>query len=89
MAIPKPFSQVVLIAGTPITIPIDVPREEMMAWAEFVSDEMDRLELLAERIQHADATASGEIDRSSDPDYRPMRQAQNVSQVNESQARAA
>jgi len=87
MAIPKPFSKVILIAGTPMTVPIDLPREEMMAWAEFVSDEMARLERLAERIQRADATASCEIDRSSDPGYRPH--SQDLPQTNEFQSRAA
>ena len=87
MAIPKPFSNVVLIAGTPIEVPIDLPRVEMLAWAEFVSDEMARLELLAERIQHADANAAGDIDRSSDPGHRPR--SHNLPQANDFQSRAA
>jgi lysophospholipid acyltransferase (LPLAT)-like uncharacterized protein len=89
MAIPKPFSKVTLITGTPITIPIELPREEMMAWAEFVSDEMARLELLAERIQRGDATASGEIDRRSDPGYKPQPHVQEMPPADEFQSRAA
>ncbi len=89
MAIPKPFSKVILIAGTPIRVPIDLPREEMMAWAEFVSDEMARLELLAQRIQRGDTTASGEIGRSSDSGYRPQLHSQDLPQANEFQSRAA
>ena len=87
MAIPKPFSSVILIAGTPITVPIDLPREEMLAWADFVSHEMARLELLAERIRQGDTKATSEIDRSSDPGYRPH--SQDLPQTHEIQSRAA
>lgn len=89
MAIPKPFSKVILIAGTPIAVPVDLPREEMVAWAQLVSDEMARLELLAERLERGDTTASGEIDRSSDPEYRPQLHSQDLPQANEFQPRAA
>ena len=89
MAIPKPFSKVTLIAGTPIAVPMDLPRDEMMAWAEFVSSEMARLELLAERIQRGDATAPDEIDRSSDLEYRPQRHLQEMPPAHEFQSRAA
>ena len=71
MAIPKPFSKVILIAGTPITVPADLPREEMATWAEFVNAEMGRLELIALRMQKGDAAAADEIDRTADPEYRP------------------
>lgn len=89
MAIPKPFSKVILIAGTPMTVPIDLPREEMMVWGEFLTAEMARLELIAERIQRGDATASSDIDRSSDPGYRPQRHLQEMPPANEFQSRAA
>lgn len=89
MAIPKPFSKVVLIAGTPITVPVDLPREEMTAWAEFVSNEMARLELLAERIQRGESSALEEIDRRSDPEYRPQSRPQDLAPANEFQSRAA
>jgi len=74
MAIPKPFSKVILIAGTPITVPGDLPREEMAMWAEFVSAEMARLELIALRMQNGDAAAADGIDRTADPAYRPRSQ---------------
>lgn len=74
MAIPKPFSRVILIAGTPITLPPELPREEMTMWAEFVSAEMARLELIALRMQNGDAAAADEIDRTADPTYRPLSQ---------------
>ena len=89
MALPKPFSKVILIAGTPITVPIDLPREEMITCAEFVSAEMARLEFLAERILRGDATASREIDRSSDPRYRQQLRPQDLPQAHEFQSRAA
>ena len=74
MAIPKPFSKVILIAGTPITVPPELPREEMPLWAEFVSAEMGRLELIARRLQKGDTAAADEIDRTADPEYRPRSQ---------------
>ena len=74
MAIPKPFSKVILIAGTPITVPPELPREEMPLWAEFVSAEMGRLELIARRLQKGDTAAADEIDRTADPAYRPRSQ---------------
>ena len=72
-----------------MTVPSDLPRDEMMAWAEFVSNEMARLELLAERIQRGDPTAADEIDRSSDPEYRPQRHLQEMLRANEFQSRVA
>jgi hypothetical protein len=66
---------VILIAGTPITVPPELPREEMAMWAEFVNAEMGRLELIALRMQQGDAAAAEEIDRTADPQYRPRSQA--------------
>jgi lysophospholipid acyltransferase (LPLAT)-like uncharacterized protein len=71
MVIPKPFSRVILIAGTPITAPTGLPREYMTLWAEFVNAEMGRLELVAQRILNGEASADDEIDRTADPNYRP------------------
>lgn len=71
MVIPKPFSDVTLIAGTPIAVPADLPREDMTRWANFVSAEMDRLEGIAQRILAGDASAVDEIDRTADPGYLP------------------
>ena len=74
MVIPKPFSKVILIAGTPMTVPPELPREEMTMWAEFVNTEMGRLELIALRMQDGDTAAADEIDRTADPEYRPQLQ---------------
>jgi len=71
MVIPKPFSKVILIAGTPIVIPAGLLRENMPLWAEFVNAEMGRLELIALRMQNGESLAKNEIDRSADPGYRP------------------
>ena len=61
----------ILIAGTPIIVPPELPREEMAMWTEFVNAEMRRLELIALRMQERDAAAADEIDRTADPAYRP------------------
>lgn len=72
MAIPKPFSRVILMNGTPIVLPADLPREEMAAWADFLTIEMDRLEGVALRIATGETAAIAEIDRSRDSTYRPQ-----------------
>ena len=77
MTIPKPFSKVILIAGTPITVPPELSREEMATWAEFVNTEMGRLELIALRLQQGDAAAADEIDRTADPAYQPRSRPNN------------
>ena len=71
MVIPKPFSKVILIAGTPIVVPPDLPRDKMTCWAGLVNAEMGRLELIAHRILSGDTSAATEIDRTADPEYRP------------------
>jgi lysophospholipid acyltransferase (LPLAT)-like uncharacterized protein len=71
MMIPKPFSKVLLISGTPIMIPEQLPREEMSAWAELLQSEMERLDGLAHRILGGDESAAALIDRTGDPMYGP------------------
>ena len=66
LAIPKPFSKAILIAGTPIDVPADVPREQFAEWGRLLSDEMQRLELLAERICGGDESAAALIPRSAE-----------------------
>jgi lysophospholipid acyltransferase (LPLAT)-like uncharacterized protein len=61
MILPKPFSRVLLIAGTPVTVPEDLPREQMAAWANSLQKEMDRLDTLSRRIIAGDDTAVAEI----------------------------
>lgn len=71
MTIPKPFSKIVLISGTPLNIPEETPREDLGAWAELLQSEMARLESIAHRILSGDHSAAESIDRSNDPTYRP------------------
>lgn len=80
MVIPKPFSRVILIAGTPIVVPPELPREQMAGWAELVNAEMGRLELIAHRLLNGDTSAATEIDRTTDPEYRPKSESR-VSQA--------
>ena len=54
MLIPKPFSKVLLITGTPIRLPDNLPRENMAAWAALLQSEMERLDEIAKR-RHVDA----------------------------------
>lgn len=65
MIIPKPFSTVLLIAGTPITIPEDLPREAMGECADFLQEEMNRLQDIAGRMIAGDAAAASSINRSN------------------------
>ena len=71
MVIPKPFSRVVLIAGTPLVIPEETPREELRAWADLLKLEMSRLETIGQKILSGDRSAPNAIDRTNDPTYRP------------------
>jgi lysophospholipid acyltransferase (LPLAT)-like uncharacterized protein len=64
MILPKPFSRVLLIAGTPVTVPDDLPRNQMAAWADSLQKEMDRLDALSQRIIAGDNAAASEIARN-------------------------
>jgi lysophospholipid acyltransferase (LPLAT)-like uncharacterized protein len=61
MMIPKPFSRVLLITGSPIIVPEDLPREDMERWAAALELEMNRLDQIAHRIMNGDTTAEAEI----------------------------
>jgi lysophospholipid acyltransferase (LPLAT)-like uncharacterized protein len=65
LAIPKPFSRAILIAGTPIVVPEDVPREQFGEWSRLLTEEMQRLEILAERICQGDESAASSVARDS------------------------
>jgi hypothetical protein len=67
MIIPKPFSKVLLISGTPMVIPEDLSREEMTGWAELLQSEMERLDGLAYGILAGDEAAAALIERTVDP----------------------
>lgn len=72
MIIPKPFSRVVLIAGTPLVVPEETPREDLTAWAVLLQSEMSRLESIGQQILSGDRSAVNTIDRTNDPTYRPQ-----------------
>lgn len=71
MIIPKPFSRVVLIAGTPLVIPEETAREELSAWADLLQLEMSRLEAIGQQILSGDRSALNTINRTNDPTYQP------------------
>ncbi len=54
MLIPKPFSRALLLAGAPIEIPADLTREQILEYTELVQKEMDRMDLLGQRIIRGD-----------------------------------
>jgi lysophospholipid acyltransferase (LPLAT)-like uncharacterized protein len=66
MTIPKPFSRVLLITGTPIVVPEDLPREDMDRWAAALELEMERLDQIALRIINGEDHAATEI---ANPDF--------------------
>lgn len=57
MLIPKPFSKVLLLAGPPIEVPADASRSEIARITKVVQLEMDRMELLGQRIIRSDESA--------------------------------
>lgn len=54
MLIPKPFSRALLLAGAPIEVPAELTREEISVYAEQVQKEMDRMDMLGQRIIRGD-----------------------------------
>lgn len=58
MLIPKPFSKALLLAGAPIEVPENVSRAEITQITECVQQEMDRLDLLGQRIIRGDESAT-------------------------------
>lgn len=57
MLIPKPFSKVLLLAGPPIEVPRNATRTEIAQIMEGVQQEMDRMDLLGQRIIRGDESA--------------------------------
>ncbi len=57
MLIPKPFSKVLLLAGSPIDVPSDATRTEITEITEGIQQEMDRIDLLGQRIIRGDESA--------------------------------
>ena len=57
MMIPKPFSRALLLAGTPIAVPPELTRDEISVLTEQIQKEMDRLDLIGQRIVRGDDSA--------------------------------
>jgi len=66
--IPKPFSRVVLMAGEPIFVPADLPRDEMEAYRVQIQQTIDELQQLAHRLLNGTAAESA-------PSARPVSRA--------------
>ena len=66
MMIPKPFSKVLLVTGSPIVVPEDLPRDDMDRWAAALELEMERLDQIAHRIFRGDVAAASEV---ANPDF--------------------
>lgn len=54
MLLPKPFSRALLLAGAPIEVPADLTREQISEYSELVQREMDRMDLIGQRIIRGD-----------------------------------
>jgi lysophospholipid acyltransferase (LPLAT)-like uncharacterized protein len=54
MLVPKPFSKALLLAGAPIEVPAELTREQISEYAELVQKEMDRMDLIGQRIIRGD-----------------------------------
>ena len=65
MLIPKPFSRLLLIAGTPIDIPAEISRAEISKVTKQIQLEMDRLDAIGIRAIAGDRVALDEIKAGS------------------------
>lgn len=54
MLVPKPFSKALLLAGRPIEVPAELTREQISEYAELVQREMDRMDMIGQRIIRGD-----------------------------------
>jgi hypothetical protein len=75
MLLPRPFSRVMLIAGTPVELPEDLPREQMPIVAAQLQAEMERLESVARRLLAGEPSAADEIARDWATDQTASRRA--------------
>ena len=64
MVLPKPFSKVIAIAGTPIELDPNLTREEISDLTHRIQDEMDRLDAISEHIISGDESAAALIANS-------------------------
>ncbi len=63
LLIPQPFSRVFLIAGRPVEVPPDLPREQFAEYARLLQAEMDRLDGIAALIAAGDDSVADQIGR--------------------------
>ena len=63
MLIPKPFSKLLLLAGEPIHVPPDISREEIAEFTERIQLEMDRLDLIGQRLMRGDESVADLISK--------------------------
>ncbi len=75
MLIPKPFSRLLLLAGQPIFVPPDISREEIAEFTEKIQLEMDRLDLIGQRLIRGDESVAdliAKIGQYPDDAVRPV-----------------
>jgi len=63
MMLPKPFSKALLIAGRPIEVRDDLTRDQISELAELVQREMDRLNMIGDRLIAGDESVAALIDQ--------------------------
>lgn len=61
LLLPKPFSRALLLAGKPIVLPEELPREEFAVYLDLLQAEMERMDQLAIRILQGDESATAEL----------------------------
>lgn len=61
LLLPKPFSRALLLAGQPIVLPEDLPREQFAEYLDLLQAEMERMDQLAVRILAGDESATAEL----------------------------
>ena len=54
--VPKPFSKVFLLTGTPIYVPADITREQMESYQALVESELEQLQVYADRLLRGEIT---------------------------------
>lgn len=54
--VPKPFSKVILLTGTPIHVPEDISREQMEKYQALIEADLERLQQLADQFLSGELT---------------------------------
>ena len=63
MMLPKPFSKILLVAGSPITIPPDVGRDDIRRITDEIQLEMDRLDSIADCLIAGEESVANLVQR--------------------------